>query len=174
MSVHVAPFGTSWVRNSLGFGTAHEQVAMMPRNVSESLMSHGQIYEHLTLLCLAITHQPHKFENDDREDMLRAVNDLKLWMATHPLAHQDEIDAKRKEFDEVVHPVIWKVYKAGGGDADTEYAGRGFDQCCVELVLATIICGDDAPPLLHTPPGLGRWSGQCWSTPPGLGRWSGQ
>ena len=136
----------------------------MPHDVSDNLMSHGQLYEHLSLLCLAVQHPPNEFKDEDKVKMLRAVGDLKAWMATHPLADQDEIEAKRKELDEVVDPAIWKVYKAGGGDAETEYAERGFDQCCVELVLATLIFGVDAPPLLHTPPGLGRWSGQCWST----------
>merc|ERR1712107_49361 len=59
-----------------------------------------------------------KFEAGDKEKIEAAVQDALDWLDKNQLAEKDEFEAKQKELEGVVNPIMMKVYQAAGGGAD--------------------------------------------------------
>merc|ERR1712146_811389 len=57
-----------------------------------------------------------KFEGGDKEAIEKAVQDALDWLDKNQLAEKDEFEAKQKELEGVVNPIMMKVYQAAGGD----------------------------------------------------------
>merc|ERR1712048_1528177 len=70
-----------------------------------------------------------KFEGDDKDKIEKAVQDALDWLDKNQLAEKDEFEAKQKELEAVVNPIIMKVYQAAGGGGMPEggMPGGGFD-----------------------------------------------
>merc|ERR1712119_187930 len=66
-----------------------------------------------------------KFEGDDKDKIEKAVQDT---LDKNQLAEKDEFEAKQKELEGVVNPIMMKVYQAagGGGDMPEGMPGGGF------------------------------------------------
>merc|ERR1712023_451454 len=58
-----------------------------------------------------------KFEAGDKEKVEKAVQETLDWLDKNQLAEKDEFEAKQKELEGVVNPIMMKVYQAAGGDA---------------------------------------------------------
>merc|ERR1711913_130459 len=56
-----------------------------------------------------------KFESGDKEKIEKAVQDALDWLDKNQLAEKDEFEAKQKELEAVVNPIMMKVYQAAGG-----------------------------------------------------------
>merc|ERR1712161_155506 len=56
-----------------------------------------------------------KFEGGDKEAIEKAVQDALDWLDKNQLAEKDEFEAKQKEIEGVVNPIMMKVYQAAGG-----------------------------------------------------------
>merc|ERR1711943_166370 len=56
-----------------------------------------------------------KFEGDDKDKIEKAVQDALDWLDKNQLAEKDEFEAKQKELEGVVNPIMMKVYQAAGG-----------------------------------------------------------
>merc|ERR1711968_207384 len=56
-----------------------------------------------------------KLEAGDREQIKKAVQDALDWLDKNQLAEKDEFEAKQKELEGVVNPIMMKVYQAAGG-----------------------------------------------------------
>merc|ERR1711953_588357 len=56
-----------------------------------------------------------KFEAGDKEKIEKAVQDTLDWLDKNQLAEKDEFEAKQKELEGVVNPIMMKVYQAAGG-----------------------------------------------------------
>jgi len=56
-----------------------------------------------------------KFEAGDKEKIEKAVQDTLDWLDKNQLAEKDEFEAKQKEIEGVVNPIMMKVYQAAGG-----------------------------------------------------------
>merc|ERR1712078_12013 len=56
-----------------------------------------------------------KFEGDDKDKIEKAVQDALDWFDKNQLAEKDEFEAKQKELEGVVNPIMMKVYQAAGG-----------------------------------------------------------
>merc|ERR1711908_221016 len=56
-----------------------------------------------------------KFEDGDKEKIEKAVQDALDWLDKNQLAEKDEFEAKQKEIEGVVNPIMMKVYQAAGG-----------------------------------------------------------
>merc|ERR1712012_971021 len=56
-----------------------------------------------------------KFESGDKEKIERAVQDALDWLDKNQLAEKDEFEAKQKELEGVVNPIMMKVYQAAEG-----------------------------------------------------------
>merc|ERR1712177_204957 len=56
-----------------------------------------------------------KFESGDKENIEKAVQDALDWLDKNQLAEKDEFEAKQKELEGVVNPIMMKVYQAAGG-----------------------------------------------------------
>merc|ERR1712080_614981 len=70
-----------------------------------------------------------KFEADDKEKIEKALQDTLDWLDKNQLAEKDEFEAKQKELEGVVNPVMMKVYQAaggGGGMPEGGMPGGGF------------------------------------------------
>merc|ERR1712011_43721 len=63
-----------------------------------------------------------------KEKIERAVQDALDWLDKNQLAEKDEFEAKQKELEGVVNPIMMKVYQAagGGGDMPGGMPGGGF------------------------------------------------
>merc|ERR1711904_14460 len=69
-----------------------------------------------------------KFEGDDKEKIEKAVQETLDWLDKNQLAEKDEFEAKQKELEGVVNPIMMKVYQAAGGGGMPEggMPGGGF------------------------------------------------
>merc|ERR1711934_1340222 len=59
-----------------------------------------------------------KFEGGDKEKIESAVTEALDWLDKNQLAEKDEFEAKQKELEGIVNPIMMKVYQAAGGGAD--------------------------------------------------------
>merc|ERR1719215_1695985 len=56
-----------------------------------------------------------KFEGDDKDKIEKAVQETLDWLDKNQLPEKDEFEAKQKELEGVVNPIMMKVYQAAGG-----------------------------------------------------------
>ena len=56
-----------------------------------------------------------KFEGGDKEKIEAAVQETLDWLDKNQLAEKDEFEAKQKELEGFVNPIMMKVYQAAGG-----------------------------------------------------------
>merc|ERR1712012_862486 len=56
-----------------------------------------------------------KFEGGDKEKLAKAVQDTLDWLDKNQLAEKGEFEAKQKELEGTVNPIMIKVYQAAGG-----------------------------------------------------------
>merc|ERR1711988_407639 len=70
-----------------------------------------------------------KFEGGDKEKIEKAVQDTLDWLDKNQLAAKDEFEAKQKELEGVVNPIMMTVYQAAGGGGMPEggMPGAGYD-----------------------------------------------
>merc|ERR1712217_598116 len=59
-----------------------------------------------------------KFEADDKSKIEKAVQETLDWLDKNQLAEKDEFEAKQKELEGIVNPVMMKVYQAAGGGGE--------------------------------------------------------
>merc|ERR1712061_852400 len=59
-----------------------------------------------------------KFEEGDKEKIEKAVQDALDWLDKNQLAEKDEFEAKQKEVEGIVNPIMMKVYQAAGGGGE--------------------------------------------------------
>merc|ERR1712017_51434 len=57
-----------------------------------------------------------KFEGDDKDKIEKAVQETLDWLDKNQMAEKDEFEAKQKELEGVVNPIMMKVYQAAGGE----------------------------------------------------------
>jgi L1 cell adhesion molecule like protein len=70
-----------------------------------------------------------KFEGDDKDKIEKAVQEALDWLDKNQLAEKDEFEARQKELEGVVNPIMMKVYQAAGGGGMPEggMPGGGYD-----------------------------------------------
>merc|ERR1711974_135668 len=68
-----------------------------------------------------------KFEGDDKDKIEKAVQDTLDWLDKNQLAEKDEFEAKQKELEGVVNPIMMKVCQAAGGGGVPEGGMPGGD-----------------------------------------------
>merc|ERR1712167_121101 len=56
-----------------------------------------------------------KFEAGDKENIEKAVQEALDWLDKNQMAEKDEFEAKQKEVEGIVNPIMMKVYQAAGG-----------------------------------------------------------
>merc|ERR1712167_427625 len=56
-----------------------------------------------------------KIEAGDKEKIEKEVQETLDWLDKNQLAEKDEFEAKQKELEAVVNPIMMKVYQAAGG-----------------------------------------------------------
>ena len=59
-----------------------------------------------------------KFEGDDKDKIEKAVQETLDWLDKNQMAEKDEFEAKQKELEGVVNPIMMKVYQAAGGGGE--------------------------------------------------------
>merc|ERR1712159_619426 len=59
-----------------------------------------------------------KFEGDDKEKIEKAVQETLDWLDRNQMAEKDEFEAKQKELEAIVNPIMMKVYQAAGGEPE--------------------------------------------------------
>merc|ERR1712117_585935 len=64
-----------------------------------------------------------KFEAADKAAIEKAVQDTLDWLDKNQLAEKDEFEAKQKELEGIVNPIMMKVYQAAGGGAGMPEGG---------------------------------------------------
>merc|ERR1712056_129842 len=57
-----------------------------------------------------------KFEAGDKDKIEAAVKDALDWLDKNQLAEKEEFEAKQKELEGVINPIMMKVYQAAGGE----------------------------------------------------------
>jgi len=56
-----------------------------------------------------------KFEAGDKEKIEEVIQNALDWLDKNQMAEKDEFEAKQKEVEGVVNPIMMKVYQAAGG-----------------------------------------------------------
>merc|ERR1711982_97897 len=64
-----------------------------------------------------------KFEAGDKEKIEKAVQEALDWLDKNQLAEKEEFEAKQKEVEGVVNPIMMKVYQAAGGGGEMPGGG---------------------------------------------------
>merc|ERR1712186_161755 len=64
-----------------------------------------------------------KFEAGDKDKIEAAVKDALDWLDKNQMAEKDEFEAKQKELEGVVNPIMMKVYQAAGGAGEMPSGG---------------------------------------------------
>merc|ERR1711884_336645 len=64
-----------------------------------------------------------KFESGDKEKIEKAVQETLDWLDKNQLAEKDEFEAKQKEMEGVVNPIMMKVYHPPGGEGGMPEGG---------------------------------------------------
>merc|ERR1712099_152668 len=64
-----------------------------------------------------------KFEDGDKDKIEKAVQDTLDWLDKNQLAEKDEFEAKQKELEGIVNPIMMKVYQAAGGSGEMPPGG---------------------------------------------------
>jgi len=59
-----------------------------------------------------------KFEAGDKEKIEAGLQETLDWLERNQMAETDEFEAKQKELEGVVNPIMMKVYQAAGGSGD--------------------------------------------------------
>merc|ERR1712166_844040 len=59
-----------------------------------------------------------KFEGDDKDKIEKAVQEALDWLDKNQLAEKEEFEARQKELEGIVNPIMMKVYQAAGGAPD--------------------------------------------------------
>jgi len=57
-----------------------------------------------------------KFEADDKKKIEEGVDETLTWLDKNQMAEKDEFEAKQKDLEAIVNPIMMKVYQAAGGD----------------------------------------------------------
>merc|ERR1712083_112796 len=56
-----------------------------------------------------------KFDDDDKETVMTAVQDAMDWLDDNQEVDKEDYEAKQKEVEQVVNPIMQKVYQEAGG-----------------------------------------------------------
>ncbi|CAE8627976.1 unnamed protein product [Polarella glacialis] len=65
-----------------------------------------------------------KFSEDDRSKMREAVDETKKWFEEHPQAEATEYEAKQKELEGVVNPIMVGIYNQAGAEGGADGEGK--------------------------------------------------
>merc|ERR1712100_87870 len=66
-----------------------------------------------------------KFEGDDKDKIEKAVQETLDWLDRNQMAECDEFEAKQKELEGIVNPIMMKVYQSAGGGGMPDMGGMG-------------------------------------------------
>jgi len=66
-----------------------------------------------------------KFEGDDKDKIEKAVQETLDWLDRNQMAESDEFEAKQKEIEGIVNPIMMKVYQGAGGGGMPDMGGMG-------------------------------------------------
>ncbi|KAF4651605.1 70-kilodalton heat shock protein [Perkinsus chesapeaki] len=58
-----------------------------------------------------------KISDEDKAAIQKAVDEALEWLDRNQLAEKEEFEAKQKDVEAIVNPIMMKVYQAAGGDA---------------------------------------------------------
>lgn len=61
-----------------------------------------------------------KLNEDDKETVLNAVQDAMDWLEDNQEADKEDYEAKQKEVEKLVNPIMSKVYQSGGGPGNDD------------------------------------------------------
>merc|ERR1719460_2425366 len=64
-----------------------------------------------------------KFEAGDKDKIEKAVQDCLDWLERNQMAETEEFEAKQKELEGVVNPIMMKVYQSAGGGGMPDMGG---------------------------------------------------
>lgn len=73
-----------------------------------------------------------KLTGDDKTTLTTTVEDALVWLEDHPAAEKSDYDAKQKEVEHVVNPILKRAYESGAGGAgnpgaDDDFLGEDVD-----------------------------------------------
>lgn len=72
-----------------------------------------------------------KLEENEKEELTKAVEDALVWLEDNPAAEKDDYDAKQKEVESLANPILKRAYEsAGGGQAGVpadDFMGEDLD-----------------------------------------------
>merc|ERR1719405_480352 len=66
-----------------------------------------------------------KFDAGDKDKIESAVQECLDWLERNQMAETEEFEAKQKELEGVVNPIMMKVYQSAGGGGMPDMGGMG-------------------------------------------------
>merc|ERR1711990_832019 len=64
-----------------------------------------------------------KFDAGDKDKIEKAVQDALDWLERNQMAETEEFEAKQKELEGIVNPIMMKVYQSAGGGGMPDMGG---------------------------------------------------
>lgn len=68
-----------------------------------------------------------KLSSDEKETIEKAVEEKIQWLESNREAEVEDLKQQKKELEEIVQPIISKLYQGAGGAPPPEGAGAGGD-----------------------------------------------
>jgi len=69
-----------------------------------------------------------KLTDEDKEKIEEAIDEKIKWLEDNPEADSEEYKAQKKELEDIVQPVIAKLYQGAGGPPPTGEGEEEFDK----------------------------------------------
>ena len=66
-----------------------------------------------------------EFDAGDKDTIEKSVQDTLDWLERNQMAETEEFEAKQKELEGVVNPIMMKVYQSAGGGGMPDMGGMG-------------------------------------------------
>merc|ERR1712182_204508 len=66
-----------------------------------------------------------KFDAGDKDKIESAVQECLDWLERNQMAETEEVEAKQKELEGIINPIMMKVYQSAGGGGMPDMGGMG-------------------------------------------------
>ena len=99
----------------------------------EKVLAKNQLEAYLYNLKNSITDKlQDKLRDDEKETLTKTIEDALVWLEDTPAGTKEDYDAKQKEVEQIVNPILKRAYESSGGSApgatpDDDFMGDDVD-----------------------------------------------
>lgn len=69
-----------------------------------------------------------KISEDEKSSLLNKITEIENWISSNPNAELSEFEAKQKDLERIVNPVMSKMYQGAGASSGPGCGPQGYQQ----------------------------------------------